>query len=91
MKQQCPKCGQFVCVRLAEHGREPDEMVIPCEGTGEIAMGDNGILTLLADLTDPDECWFDHLGHCQAHSWLNKEPCPHGLAQELLKRIKKSG
>jgi len=53
---------------------------------------DNGVselLALIADLADPDECWFDHHGYCQAHGWMSKERCPHGLAQEILKRVNK--
>lgn len=42
---------------------------------------------LVRDLTDPDDCWFDHHGDCQAHAWFdtNIRPCPHGRAKELLK------
>lgn len=35
--------------------------------------------TLIAELTDPDDCWFDHHGGCQAHGYLNLQPgetCP---------------
>ncbi len=43
------------------------------------------LVELLRDLTDPDECWFDHHGYCQAHTWLTSErPCPHGRARKLL-------
>lgn len=39
---------------------------------------------LLADLTDPDECWFDHHGYCQAHGWMQTDPpCPHARAKQL--------
>jgi hypothetical protein len=39
---------------------------------------------LLADLTDPDPCWFDHHGYCQAHGWMATEPaCPHARAKAL--------
>lgn len=44
-------------------------------------------LGLLADLTDPDDCWFDHHGGCQAHGFLSLEPgeqCPHAQAKALL-------
>ena len=36
-------------------------------------------LTLLWSLTDPDDCWFDHHGGCQAHGFLSLEQgevCP---------------
>jgi hypothetical protein len=41
---------------------------------------------LVRDLTDPDECWFDHRGGCQAHGYLElagKERCPQAEAQEV--------
>lgn len=40
-------------------------------------------LALLEELVDPDPCWFDHHGYCQAHS-LHMKPCPHERAKELL-------
>jgi hypothetical protein len=45
------------------------------------------IKQLLADLIDPDDCWFDHHGGCQAHGYLSLKPgekCPHAEAKELL-------
>ncbi|BAD58844.1 hypothetical protein [Nocardia farcinica] len=42
---------------------------------------------LVRDLTDPDECWFDHHGGCQAHGYLSLEPgelCPHAEAKQLI-------
>ena len=42
---------------------------------------------LLRDMTDPDNCWFDHHGGCQAHGYLSLQPgekCPHAEAKELL-------
>lgn len=42
---------------------------------------------LLRSLIDPDNCWFDHNGGCQAHGFLSLEPgekCPHAQAKELL-------
>lgn len=39
---------------------------------------------LVKDLTDPDACYFDHHGYCQAHGWMATEPaCPHGRAHAL--------
>lgn len=40
---------------------------------------------LIADLTDPDDCWFDHSGGCQAHGYLSLQPgekCPQLEAKE---------
>lgn len=68
-----------------------------CEWCGALLNG--GIVTdtrvpqlaearrLLAALVDPDECWFDHNGGCQAHGFLSLEPgevCPNELAKRLL-------
>ena len=40
---------------------------------------------LIADLTDPDDCWFDHHGGCQTHGYLSLEQgqlCPHAEAKQ---------
>ncbi|RBQ21646.1 hypothetical protein DP939_02740 [Spongiactinospora rosea] len=43
------------------------------------------VRTLVRDLADPDECQYDHHGHCKAHGWTQTEPrCPHARARELL-------
>ncbi|MEU8829312.1 hypothetical protein [Streptomyces sp900116325] len=42
-------------------------------------------LELLRELVDPDPCYFDHHGYCQAHGWMTVEPaCPHARTKELL-------
>ncbi len=44
-------------------------------------------LRLIRDLTDRDNCWFDHHGGCQAHGYLSLEPgekCPQMEAKERL-------
>ncbi|MEU1327187.1 hypothetical protein [Streptomyces microflavus] len=39
---------------------------------------------LVSDFVDPDPCWFDHHGYCQAHGWVGTDPgCPHGRAKAL--------
>lgn len=46
------------------------------------------IAELLDDLTDPDPCWFDHHGYCQAHGWMATEPrCPHARAKDVLAEL----
>lgn len=43
---------------------------------------------LIRDLVDPDDCWFDHHGGCQAHGYLSLERgqlCPHEEAKQWLK------
>lgn len=43
------------------------------------------LLDLIADFVDPDPCYFDHHGYCQAHGWFDTDPkCPHARAKELL-------
>ncbi|MCE0510608.1 hypothetical protein LVJ59_16285 [Microbacterium sp. KKR3/1] len=45
------------------------------------------IMTLILDLTDPDDCSFDHHGGCQAHGYLSLKPgelCPQAEAKERL-------
>lgn len=47
------------------------------------------LLNLIRDLTDRDECWYDHNGGCQAHGYLSLGPteaCPHAEAKEILAR-----
>lgn len=42
---------------------------------------------LLEELIDPDPCWFDHHGGCQAHGFLDSTPgelCPVEQAKRLL-------
>lgn len=51
------------------------------------------MLELLGELVDPDDCWFDHHGYCQAHN-LQEKPCPHERARDLLRehgRLPKEG
>ncbi|MEU0624915.1 hypothetical protein ABZ329_29160 [Streptomyces rubiginosohelvolus] len=39
---------------------------------------------LVSDFVDPDPCWFDHHGYCQAHGWAATDPgCPHSRAKAL--------
>lgn len=47
-------------------------------------------LRLLGELVDPDECWFDHNGGCQAHGFLDLKPgeaCPNQQARDLITRF----
>lgn len=47
-------------------------------------------LRLLSELTDPDPCWFDHHGGCQAHGFISLQPgetCPHQDAKEFVARL----
>lgn len=42
------------------------------------------LLKLIDEMRDPDPCWYDHHGHCQAHGWPYTEPrCPMARAAEL--------
>lgn len=45
------------------------------------------LVALLREVTDPDPCWFDHAGGCQAHGYLNLKPgetCPVYDAQQVI-------
>jgi hypothetical protein len=56
-----------------------------------LAIVERDYLSVLADLVDPDPCWFDHHGGCQAHGYLSLEPgekCPHEQAKRLLAELK---
>lgn len=49
------------------------------------------LVDLVKDLADPDPCYFDHHGYCQAHGWFATDPaCPHGRAQKLFPEIKEA-
>ena len=41
---------------------------------------------LLIELTDEDDCRYDHHGYCQAHS-LDTAPCPHSRSRTLIKEM----
>ncbi|MBE4761765.1 hypothetical protein [Streptomyces caniscabiei] len=44
----------------------------------------SSLLELVDDLRDPDPCWYDHHGYCQAHGWTATDPrCPDARAAEL--------
>ena len=43
------------------------------------------LAAIVRDLNDPDPCWYDHHGYCQAHGWTATDPkCPHARARDLL-------
>lgn len=44
------------------------------------------VLRIMDDLVEPDPCWFDHHGGCQAHGYslASGEKCPHQEAKDLL-------
>jgi hypothetical protein len=45
----------------------------------------DAVAELVQDLTDPEECSFDHHGGCQAHGYLSLQPgetCPQHAAKE---------
>ena len=39
--------------------------------------------SLLRELVDTDDCWFDHNGDCQAHGFFDG-PCAHEQAKQFL-------
>ena len=44
------------------------------------------LIDLIRELADPDPCYYDQHGYCQAHS-LQDRPCPHGRANDLLREV----
>ena len=44
-------------------------------------------LIIMRDLTDDDDCHYDHHGYCQAHGWLTDGVCPHKRSKELLTKL----
>lgn len=57
---------------------------------GDFVAAFSEALELVAAMVDPDPCWFDHHGGCQAHGYLEPPPgfvCPHARAKRLLDRI----
>ncbi|MGI6878805.1 hypothetical protein [Microbacterium sp. gxy059] len=48
------------------------------------------IVQLVRDLIDPDECWFDHNGGCQAHGYFSLQPgelCPNAEAKAWISEM----
>lgn len=42
------------------------------------------LMQLVDEMRDPDPCWYDHHGYCQAHGWMETDPrCPHARAGDL--------
>lgn len=51
-----------------------------------VPVSDLSPLELLAEMVDPDPCWFDHHGYCQAHGYFETDPkCKHARAKDLLR------
>jgi hypothetical protein len=64
-----------LAVAYIEHRQEADE-----ETTRLVTE----LRGFVADLADPDPCWYDHHGYCQAHGWSTTTPaCPHARARQL--------
>jgi hypothetical protein len=66
------------------------------KATGERILADSltehgtTIAQLVRDLVDPDDCWFDHHGGCQAHGYLSLQPgemCPQAEAKAWLAKV----
>ncbi len=75
--------------------RDTDLIISVALADGERLAGEVERLTaLIRDLADPDPCWFDHHGGCQAHGYLSLEPgerCPHAEAKDLLGAEEQTG
>lgn len=71
----------------SEHEYKPWVADLQAE-LAEIKGSHKQALTLLAELVDTEDCWFDHHGGCQAHGYLSLEQgekCPQFEVKELLK------
>lgn len=81
--------GYEACLGLS-HRREDKFKEQRDEARASLAERDakiKSITTLLSELTDPDDCWFDHHGGCQAHGFISLNPgetCPHADAKALI-------
>ena len=78
---------------ISRHGEyskhEPGDWCPRCGAFNEeaIVAERDQLRVLVRDLCDPDPCWFDHHGGCQAHGYLSLERgqlCPHEEAKQLL-------
>lgn len=90
--------GSFQPAIFAAWSMQPEALRTIADLIDQPAAGDTGtraigepnveqLRRLLADLTDPDDCDFDHHGGCQAHGYLTLKPgelCPHAEAKQLL-------
>lgn len=75
----------------AAPGRYPANLSLALSLAGELEAvleERNGKLRpLIGAFTDPDECWFDHNGGCQAHGYISLRPgeqCPHRESKDWL-------
>lgn len=53
------------------------------------AQATTNVRSLVRDLTDPGDCWYDHHGGCQEHYYLDLDAgqvCPHEEAREWLRK-----
>lgn len=82
----CGCCYPFgVHPALAPQADLDREPVTPTEPAAGLELAAEKLLDLIDDLHDPDPCWYDHHGYCQAHGWMDTEPeCPHARAQRIL-------
>lgn len=60
-------------------------------GTGCLQCGRcfHELLEVARDMTDIDECSYDHHGLCQTHGIFH--PCPHGTMNKILEIMDRSG
>jgi hypothetical protein len=64
--------------------RDASSTTLYSEGALEI----HRLIVLLEEITDSEECWFDHHGGCQAHGFLGLQPgelCPVRDAQQTIR------
>ncbi len=67
-------------IQTIETLREPSDEIIKLRQQTSV------LRELLIELTDVDDCQYDHHGYCQAHS-LHTAPCPHSRSKTFIKEM----
>ena len=70
---------------------EPEDVQASLDDVAPLLEAVEAAYPIIRDMVDPDECWFDHGGGCQAHGYLSLEPgenCPQYDAKKWLEHLK---
>ncbi len=92
---KCDGCGEVIfswgdptVTDGSEHLAAHQAAALSAAGFGPVqearAEVEAAVYPLIRDLIDPEECWFDHHGGCQAHGYLSLKPgeiCPQAAAK----------
>lgn len=77
----CTRTGVSLHSGQLTTGKRSDDWPSAAESTANSV----NVVQLVRDLTNPNECWYDHHGYCLAHGWLKAGECPHARAKRLLR------